>query len=68
MTITEKQLDEIEQGLVKAALNGSAPAAKWVLANRRPEAWKLSPSGLPEHGELPAIMQAVVDVMNGTNN
>ena len=64
MTITEKQLDEIEQGLVKAALNGSAPAAKWVLANRRPETWKLRPEGL-ENGcssELLTILQAVADV------
>ena len=68
MTITEEQLDEIEQGLVKAALNGSAPAAKWVLANRRPEAWKISPSGVPEGGELPALMQAVLGVMKDADS
>ena len=42
-TVTDEQLDQIEQALVKAALGGSAPAAKWLLRCRRPEEWMDDP-------------------------
>lgn len=62
MTITDEQLDQIEQALVKAALNGSAPAARWVLANRRPGEWALKPA--PASAVDNNLAQALVDVLD----
>lgn len=53
-TITEEMVDQVEQALYQSALNGSAPAAKWLLVNRRPMMWAIdgNPTGEDEGSNL----------------